>query len=123
MIIHYLFLSDIHKILEIIQHVFGVIYTRFFLVRLQTTYFCLFLLSKYLPECQNQYNLDCLLWLPRHKNLMQFVHFIFEISNFQGTFVIPRHYVGKETQIGNHVSQTGVSAHHDYFYHIIVIWF
>ena len=28
--------------------------------------------------------------------------------NFQGTFVIPRHYVGKETLIGNHVSQTGV---------------
>merc|ERR1712130_543285 len=29
----------------------------------------------------------------------------------QGTFVIPRHYVGKETQIGNHVSQTGVGPY------------
>jgi len=29
----------------------------------------------------------------------------------QGTFVIPRHYVGKETLIGNHVSQTGVGPY------------
>jgi len=29
----------------------------------------------------------------------------------QGTFVIPRHYVGEETQIGNHVSQTGVGPY------------
>jgi len=29
----------------------------------------------------------------------------------QGTFVIPRHYVSKDTQLGNHVSQTGVGPY------------